>query len=393
MENFSLLLAFLSVGSLAAPPLALLSAESTRDAKQVGRLLQQQPCASDEDPLSCKADLANCASKDITGCQVDCVDDRACESSTLKDSSVECQQTRSCFGSKHHRNTVTCAEPQSTCPSSQFFASSLSCESLLSCQFSAMYSCSCCTNSANCPSNVPLCNEDFCSTLYLGQSCKAWGNPACSNIGVDEDPAPLHPASTCTLNQDVVACYEGNTSCNGVTIQGCSLDCFDSTCSNSDIFDSTVECVSARACQSSFTRSTISCSDPFGTCSASTFTASAVQCRGVSSCYASSFEGSCNCCDGPGCPADQLSCVVNRKKLCSETLSTEGITCEEAGNPVCQTTPTSAPTFSSMDNPTTSASSVPSDEPSSGASSGQANISTVSFFAIVVTLVFSRRDV
>lgn len=293
----------------------------------VGRDLQHQCSLSAPETgetgtaIACQAALENCNSKTIAGCTIHCIDDGACESAVLEDSVVDCDVTRSCFASTHRRNQVTCAEDTSTCPNSIFVASAVDCQGSSSCSFSEFYSCSCCTNSAHCPEGVPLCivsDDRFCAQLHLGQTCKDWGNPVCDAVEVESSPPPIHPASTCNLNQDVVICHDGSTECSGIPITGCSLDCFDGTCEGSTIQDSTVMCANSRACQSSsITRSTVICDQGIA-CTSTTFTASAVECKKLGACNSvTTFEGACNCCDGPGCPDGLLSCVLQREDFCA----------------------------------------------------------------------------
>ena len=353
-----------------------------------------------EDPVICQASLGNCGGKDIASCNLRCEDDSACQSSTLQESDVECQVVRSCASTTHRRNAVTCQANGQTCPNSSFFASAVECAGGSACFGSRFYTCSCCKESAFCPEGVPLCTAtsgltEFCSTLYLGQTCKDWGNPICDGVDVGPSPEPIHPAVTCSLNQDVVSCSEGPTDCSTQTIQNCAIDCNDSTCASVTIVDSTVECATSRSCSGSMTRSTVNCGESgTGACTV-TFEASAITCKGGVSGWQSRYEGDCNCCDGLGCPDGLKSCLLDREELCS--TPSNGSTCKELGNPICKDgpvtqSPTDPPveaTGSPTGKPTTSAVGVGvsnDDPPSMASKKASFRLATLAVWAILITI-------
>ena len=122
--------------------------------------------------------------------------------------------------------------------------------------------------------------DEFCSSLFLGKSCKAWGNPICDGVAVTS-PAPIHSSATCSLGKDVVVCSSNNdSSCNNFEIDNCSVYCEDA-CQNADITESTVECIGERSCYgATFRQSDVTCSDlQCYACRDAKFFASAVTCE------------------------------------------------------------------------------------------------------------------
>jgi hypothetical protein len=140
-----------------------------------------------------QCDASNlCAQDAIVDCQVTCDNTGvtsavgACSSSDFSQSDVQCVGGDSCAQTVFNQSKVTCTDV--SCRGVLFYASAVTCEVSSSCIESFLYDCSCCDSSDNsCPSTVPSCTTDlvtFCSSVYLGSTCKEWGNPVCDGLTI-----------------------------------------------------------------------------------------------------------------------------------------------------------------------------------------------------------------
>lgn len=131
--------------------------------------------------------LLTCAESNFTDSIVDCLNG-ACYESRFLDSTVRCLGTEKSFACRFsifNRSMVDCIGEEAPCFDSAFYSSAVSGFDLSGVQTNSdFYSCSCCDGEA-CPDDIPSCTEDpvgFCSTVLLTQTCKAWGNPACTDV-------------------------------------------------------------------------------------------------------------------------------------------------------------------------------------------------------------------
>ena len=140
-----------------------------------------------------------CTGASYNGCSVSC--NNGCNSAEFTDSVVECRQFNGCYVAEFTRSTVDCAYSQ--CHGATFYSSAVDCAGLPIgssmqdevCYAAAFLHCSCC-DGESCPSYVPSCIDDieaFCSSEYLGASCKALGNPACKDVDTTADLPPTEP--------------------------------------------------------------------------------------------------------------------------------------------------------------------------------------------------------
>ena len=193
----------------------------------------------------------------------------------------------------------------------------------------------------------------FCSSKFLGRTCKDWGNPICSNLTVD---ALSVDVEICGKGSCVNASFTGTSvfcdnidnaattaSCEASAMQDSLVYCIAGACRNSDFAAADVTCVDGRegidSCASTkFRQSKVSC---FGSsCANSIFEASQVLCDGFYSCDSATYDD-CSCCDGSKCPTEVLSCDDDPVTFCSGRF----VDCAALGNPMCtgisgQTNPT-----------------------------------------------------
>jgi len=198
---------------------------------------------------------------------------------------------------------------------------------------------------------MPLCvdpqtgtSDEFCSSTFLGRTCKDWGNPVCDGVQVAPVP-PLHPASTCSLQEDIVNCDASESSCTYLgTIDSCTVNCIDS-CGGLTFEDSTVYCHDESSCTgATFRESEVYCrrdgnGESSDACSYAKLYNSAVHCGNgdQNACaYTEWFE--CNCClDSKHCPSGVPLCVNPQTGTSDEFCSTlvQDKTCKDWGNPIC----------------------------------------------------------
>ena len=141
-----------------------------------------------------------CQSSDFdSSTKAHCVGDKSCFYSDIAESTVLCE-AGGCDNMWVSRSTLTCrfnsctivqvGRSQVTCEAescglnsfslgSTFALSAVKCDST-SCRGAIFFpACTCC-DGEGCSTGVPSCTEDsvsFCSTIYLGKTCKAWGEP------------------------------------------------------------------------------------------------------------------------------------------------------------------------------------------------------------------------
>jgi len=250
------------------------------------------------------------------------------------------------------RSDVVCSKPdQATCASTTFFASKVKCEDGWgTCgegglRYTGAFfdPCSCC-DGPDCPVGTPRCVGStittFCSSKLLGKTCKEWGNPACDGIAVTEPSPPLHPSSSCSLQEEIAIC-NSDRHCNRLQVDNCSVYCQERTCEATEFFDSTVECIQDLSCKRAiFHRSEVLCSElGYSVCGGnSKFIASKVICEdGWETCGSYGTKASfdpCSCCNGPRCPDGVPRCSGSGlHDFCSSTYL--GKTCKDWGNPAC----------------------------------------------------------
>lgn len=273
-----------------------------------------------------------------------------CDDETFEDCSVRCNGNAACRGTSFFQSAVDCSTSQ--CGGSQLYASYVNCTTTYdaTCRGVELFRCSCC-DCGSCPDGVPLCFStgqgeddpatatlDFCSSLYLGRTCKEWGNPACANADLEDVP-PLHPAAGCSLGKDVAVRGKGGNfegGCVRRMVQNCTTLCDGGdACDHSTFQGSTIACIDTGyggACDNAnFYGSDVDCSS--SQCSRSDFIGSAVNCDGDAMCRGVEFR--CSCCNGKSCPDGVPSCTGDEiLKFCSETFLER--TCKDWGNPACK---------------------------------------------------------
>ena len=197
---------------------------------------------------------------------------------------------------------------------------------------------------------LPSCEDDlvgFCSSKFLGRTCKDWGNPVCSSISVDEESVAVTicdkgNCASSSFNGTSVFCNNKSSAavpatCESTAFQNSLVYCIAGACRNSDFDSVDVVCVEGRgdsdSCASStFHQSKVGCYD--SGCDSSVFESSEVICDGYVSCASATFDD-CSCCDGNGCPSEIPSCTVDSVSFCSGR-EINGVTCTALGNPICK---------------------------------------------------------
>ena len=140
-------------------------------------------CSLGEEVAICNADR-DCKRLQIDNCSTYC-EDRSCQDTEFTSSTIECVQTMSCNRAKFRQSEVHCSSlEQMTCYGAEAEASVVTCEDgLNTCTGMSFDACSCC-DGPDCPRGTPRCSgsglQEFCSSTYLGKTCKEWGNPACN---------------------------------------------------------------------------------------------------------------------------------------------------------------------------------------------------------------------
>ena len=168
------------------------------------------------------------------------------------------------------------------------------------------------------------CLDGACQYMTLQDStAQCNGYPSCSRSHVEKSET-LCINGGCyeaDIQNSIVDCFHG--SCKGANVAHSNVTCFESSCEEADIAESYIECNGT--CPTSFSRSVVTCAEH-------------------EDCTDASFK-ECSCCDGLGCPEVDIdgnvlqSCTVDINSFCSTNV--DGKTCQEWGNPVCQTsTPT-----------------------------------------------------
>ena len=184
---------------------------------------------------TCQAALFN----DVSN--VTCVDG-ACQNTRVQGSSTaSCSGTDTCINVQVNQSKIDCLE--AACESAQFHSSAVYCEDYSTCTTSLFFTCSCCDGYSTICGNQPSCQAvAFCSDLFLGRTCKEWGNPACADVSVAE------------TGVDVLICDGGN--CANAALTG-SVLCDNKnnaaaifTCQGANFTNATVVCDSG-ACQRS----------------------------------------------------------------------------------------------------------------------------------------------
>jgi len=304
--------------------------------------IPKAPCSLGEDLVVCSSSDRDCSSFIIDSCSVHCQDERSCQDTDINASTVECVGQSSCSSATFHRSDVTCSDQKDyACMSAKFFASAVTClDGFYTCSEDGFYPCFCCKSlspdchAEPCFDRMTGTADSFCSSTFLGKTCKDWGNPICGDVSV-ANPPPLHPASLCSLGEDVAVCDSTDRGCNNFEIEDCSVYCYDA-CQNADITDSTVECDGRSSCKSAtFRRSDVRCSDRKDyACMYAEFISSAVSCEdGFYTCESTLFDP-CSCCDGVDCPNGIPRCTGSGlQDFCSSTYL--GKTCKDWGNPAC----------------------------------------------------------
>eukprot|EP00563_Minutocellus_polymorphus_P002529 CAMPEP_0181040278 /NCGR_PEP_ID=MMETSP1070-20121207/10959_1 /TAXON_ID=265543 /ORGANISM="Minutocellus polymorphus, Strain NH13" /LENGTH=539 /DNA_ID=CAMNT_0023118269 /DNA_START=674 /DNA_END=2289 /DNA_ORIENTATION=+ len=307
--------------------------------------IPKAPCSLSEDVVVCSSTDRDCSSFIIDSCSVYCQDESSCQDTDINASSVECVGKRSCYGASFHQSDITCSKQDwYSCQDAEFFASAVTCEDGYStCDEDMFYPCSCCKSlspdchAEPCFDRMTGTSDKFCSSLFLGKSCKAWGNPICDGVAVSS-PAPIHSSGTCSLREEIAVCDSTDRGCNNMQIENCSVYCQDA-CQSADITASTVECVGRSSCYgATFRQSDITCSDlQWYACRDAKFIASAVTCQdGYYTCDEDEFYP-CSCCKSPSpdCHAEPCFDRMTRTadSFCSSTFL--GKTCKDWGNPIC----------------------------------------------------------
>ena len=318
------------------------------------RHLSSEQCSAGEELVRCEYGNRPCDGAGIANCDVYCRD--ACKGAKIDESDVECVQDRSCYQTIFRNSTVHChGTSDHNCESAQFFASAVACERggyNPSCEYSYFYPCSCREKTGGGGTGGPMCYDsitgkadDFCSSTFLGRTCKDWGNPVCDDIKVPS-LSPIHEASECSIGEEIVLCDTTNKyssrNCANYPIKDCSVYCATpESCKNAKIDESDVECIRDRSCyQTTFRNSTVHCHGTFDhNCESAQFVSSAVTCeRGGynPSCEYAQFRD-CSCCEGPKCPSSVPKCfdTITGKAddFCASAFL--GRTCKDWGNPVC----------------------------------------------------------
>jgi Bacterial Ig domain len=278
-------------------------------------------------------------------------------SQTVASTSVSSTSTVTCQSASTDQSTVTCAS--GACTDMDFVTSAVNCD-YDACTNAVFLHCSCCDGSGcSYSTNMPSCAAssalEFCSTRFVGQSCKAWGNPICTNVAVDETTnssrAKLSACSNGDCQQAVftnaaVLCDNRNffgtsgTTCQALSATSSIVVCEEGACSQAKFVDSTVSCQATRSapsCPSStMTRSIVTCLDT--SCASANFVASAVTCDDSYSCADATFD-SCSCCDGYGCSYQVPSCqAVNGIPSDSDVSPAVSFCtmCAGQGHPLCE---------------------------------------------------------
>lgn len=269
-------------------------------------------------------------------------DDGMCDRQEYKMCRVRCRPN-SCSDSAFISSLVECLGSDSCNYETEFYAAATTCEGG-SCSDAYFYACSCC-DGGGCPTDIPSCLDDpigFCSSTYLGISCKDWGNPVCAAfvepvIGrQQEEPNPLQPlicrsynecreASItssgvfCTSNackdtqmtDSIVEC--AGDSCQGIDgnldmrFKKSDVTCSSASCQYAYFEDSNVECSDYPAChETRMVSSNVTCVD--GGCNSAAVWRSTIACDGSGSCSYATILGSNVTCSGDGsCPNTEIS--------------------------------------------------------------------------------------
>lgn len=144
---------------------------------------------------------------------------------------------------------MTCEQGSCFFSSSAF--SAITCDSS-SCLYLRLYEhCTCCDGDG-CPMEAPSCNEDrdaFCSSMYLGRTCKDWGNPVCVDVPVE--PVSSSSIIDCetndcygaTFENEVVFCnnfpFSYNKGCNKAAFRNSTVLCLLNACDEAYFVGST----------------------------------------------------------------------------------------------------------------------------------------------------------
>jgi hypothetical protein len=225
---------------------------------------------------------STCCQASFSNSLVDC-NAGACVNANFTDTTVQCFATvgdGSCDGASAYRSMVNCTQryavftslAEVVCSQIDFYASSAQCN-YGACTNPWFFRCSCC-DGLGCPEGVPSCTAlpvDFCSTLYIGRTCKDWGNPVCNDVSVQRD----------SKNSSITYCTEG--ACRQAQFSGAAV-----LCDNKDYFGTGVTCHGIVA-----SNSAVSCEA--GACLNAKFMDSTVTCqktRGDPSCIASTISRS-----------------------------------------------------------------------------------------------------
>lgn len=256
-----------------------------------------------------------------------CTDD-ACRSSQLSQSKVLCEK-ESCVHMRAFRSTVTCE--QGSCFFSTGAFSAITCDSSSCFNLHLYEHCTCCDGNG-CPMDALSCEEDrdaFCSSMYLGRTCKEWGNPVCVDVPVE--PVSSSSIIDCEKNDCFHATFENEVVfCNEFPISG-----YNKGCSKAAFRNSTVLCLFNACNEASFVGSTADCFQ--SSCFRSSIRASAFTCNlGCQGRGRGPSWDRCSCCDGKSCGSvPGRSCIQESQYWCGFVES--GVTtCAERGLPCCR---------------------------------------------------------
>jgi len=330
---------------------------SIRHSQAQGQALCTESCVdacAQSSFADCQVTCNNTVADAVTTCQaaaftnastVQCFDGACQNVQVSKGSTVTCTGEGSCLNIQSNQSTIECLS--NACDNAQFHASAVFCEPYYACGSAWYFECSCCDGYSSSCGTAPSCQDtSFCSNLYLGKTCKEWGNPVCADVpNVDETGVVVEicDGDSCvgsSLTGSILCDNKNNAAatatCSGAAFSNATAICDAGACPLAEFVDSEVTCfdtVGDRSClDSEFFRTRANCYD--NSCINAIFTASAVYLNPYSAGSGDTYFQACSCCDGyaSNC-AGETSCTADPIAFCSSSFL--GRTCAEWGNPIC----------------------------------------------------------